>query len=80
MGGRFTKMFEPRPRIMRDKCVGCGRCFHSCPRHTIRMVVGNKRRIAKIDPKNCIRCWCCQELCPIGAVGVKQNALIRLIH
>ena len=79
MGGRFTKLFEPRPRIMQKKCVGCGKCFESCPRHTIRMVVGKKKK-ARINPEKCIRCWCCQELCPIGAVGVKQNFLIRLIH
>lgn len=80
MGGRFTKLFEPRPRITNAKCVGCGKCFESCPRHTIRMVVGGKKKKARIDPERCIRCWCCQELCPIGAVGVRQNLLIRLIH
>ena len=80
MGGRFTKLFEPRPRILTKKCVGCGKCFKSCPRHTIRMIVGGKKKTARIDPEKCIRCWCCQELCPIGAVGVRQNFLIKLIH
>ena len=80
MGGRFAKLFEPRPKILRKSCVGCGKCVRSCPRHTIRLIVGKKGKKADIDPEKCIRCYCCQELCPIGAVGVKQNFLIKLIH
>ena len=80
MGGRFSKLFRPRPRIMKDNCVGCGRCAESCPRHTIEMTGEGKKRRAKIHPDKCIRCWCCQELCPIGAVGVKQNFIIKLLH
>ncbi len=80
MRGRFSKMFEPRPEVMKDKCVGCGKCADSCPRKTIEMVTKGKKRRAKIHPDKCIRCWCCQELCPIGAVGVRQNLLIKLIH
>ncbi len=80
MGGRFSEHFRPRPRIMKDKCAGCGRCAESCPRHTIEMVTKGRRKLARIHPEKCIRCWCCQELCPIGAVGVKQNPIIKLIH
>ena len=65
---------------MKDICAGCGRCAESCPRHTIEMVTKGKRKLARIHPEKCIRCWCCQELCPIGAVGVKQNPIIKLIH
>ena len=44
------------------------------------MVTKGRRKLARIHPEKCIRCWCCQELCPIGAVGVKQNPIIKLIH
>ncbi len=80
MGGRFARLFQPRPKIQADKCVGCGRCAESCPRHTVEMVTKGKKKRAKIHPDKCIRCWCCQELCPIGAVGVRQNFLIKLLH
>ena len=80
MGGRFSKLFEPRPEIIKKKCVGCGRCADSCPRHTIEMRTKGKKKRAKIHPDKCIRCYCCQELCPIGAVGVHQNFLIKLLH
>lgn len=80
MGGRFVKIFEPKPKILPDKCVGCGKCAASCPRKTIEIVTRHGKKRAKIHRDACIKCYCCQELCPIGAVGVKQNPLIRLIH
>ncbi len=80
MGGRFAKFFESKPKILHDKCVGCGKCEESCPRHTITIEKRGKKKLAKIHRKNCIRCYCCQELCPIGAIGTKSNFLIKLIH
>lgn len=81
MGGRFAKFFETKPEILTDKCIGCGKCVSSCPMHTITVQTGrNGKKKAVIRRKDCIRCYCCQELCPIGAVGTKQNPLIKLIH
>lgn len=80
MGGRIAKFFETKPKILADKCVGCGKCVASCPQHTISVTEKRGKKTAKIDHSKCIRCYCCQELCPIGAVGVKQNFLIKLIH
>jgi len=79
MGGRFAKFFESKPKITK-KCVGCGKCEESCPRHTITIEKRGKKKVAKIHRKNCIRCYCCQELCPIGAIGTQSNIFIKLIH
>ena len=76
--GRLMCPFEPRPVINKKKCVGCGECVRSCPVHTIKL--DKERRIAVIDPNPCIKCFCCQELCPKDAVDIKQNILIRLIR
>lgn len=78
MGGRFAHIFESRPEIDRKKCVGCGVCVRSCPKHTIS--VSEKKKIAVITRADCIKCYCCQELCPLGAVKTKQNPFIKLIH
>ena len=72
--GRMGKFFTPRPKIT-DKCRGCGECAASCPQHTIKIV--NKK--AKINAKNCIKCYCCQELCPFVAIKIKRNPIMVLI-
>ena len=35
--------------------------------------------VPKIDYGKCIRCYCCQELCPQNAVSVRTPLLRRLI-
>ena len=74
---RLLKLFEPRPEIDSGKCVACGECVRSCPKHTITL--NTKKRRAVIEHKECIKCYCCQELCPHDAVKIKQNAILRLI-
>jgi formate hydrogenlyase subunit 6/NADH:ubiquinone oxidoreductase subunit I len=32
----------------------------------------------RIDYDRCIRCFCCQELCPHGALLTRQGLLLRL--
>lgn len=36
-------------------------------------------RIAVIDRSVCIRCFCCQEFCPTGAMKVHRTAIARLL-
>ncbi|MBE6599334.1 MAG: DUF362 domain-containing protein [Ruminococcaceae bacterium] len=78
MGGRFARFLEAKPSVDPKKCVGCGVCVRSCPKHTI--TVNEKKKLAVIDRSECIKCYCCQELCPAGAVKTKQNPVIKLIH
>lgn len=80
MGGRLAKFFEVRPKINRKRCAGCGKCVANCPRQAMGLAGKAGKKHATINPKLCIRCYCCQELCPLGAVDVKQNPLIRLVH
>ena len=80
LGGRIAKLLETRPKINRKKCIGCGKCASSCPKHTIVIKKNKQKRIAKINPKNCIKCYCCQELCPIGAVDVKQSLIVKILR
>lgn len=79
-GGRFAEFFAAKPQIQRDKCVGCGVCVHSCPAKTIVIREKKGEKTAHIAGKACIRCYCCQELCPRGAVEIHENPLIGHIH
>ena len=79
-GGRFKRLFEPKPKIDKKKCIGCGECQRSCPKQTI--VMKTKKgggRVAKIEDKNCIKCYCCQELCPHGGVKIHKNLILKMV-
>ncbi len=79
-GGRIAGFFSPRPKINVNKCVGCGECLRSCPKHTIEFTEKNGRKKAKINHKECILCYCCQELCPFMAIDIKKNIIVRIAH
>ncbi len=68
---RFAdKILAPHPGIMKDVCIGCGECARSCPEHTIEI----KDKKAVINYKKCIRCYCCQEMCPARAIVIERFA------
>lgn len=67
----LKKVFTPRPVIARGKCIGCGKCAESCPRHVIRI----EQKKARIAYANCIRCFCCHEMCPVKAIEIHTFAL-----
>ena len=78
--GVWGKIFAPKPNINLDKCRGCGECAASCPQHTIEMRKNkNGKRYAHIVRKDCIRCFCCQELCPFIAIDTKKNFILSII-
>ncbi len=78
-GGKLGRFFMPKPMAITEKCRGCGECVASCPQHTIALSEKNGKKIAHIMHADCIRCYCCQELCPFEAIEVKKNFLIKLI-
>jgi len=57
------------PKLVPDRCVGCGKCAESCPEHLIEIV----DRKAVIQRKGCISCFCCQEMCPAHAIDVVKG-------
>lgn len=69
--GVFAKRFlKPVPRVIKSKCVGCGKCAESCPQHIIEII----KRKARIKNKSeCISCFCCQEMCPAHSITVKRR-------
>ena len=73
--GKMGKIMAPRP-VITDKCRGCGECVRSCPQKTITLKNGR----AKIDRKKCIRCFCCQELCPFVAIKTHRNPILTIVN
>lgn len=75
----LPRFLSPRPFVSRNKCIGCGICFESCPEKTIVMKSADGAKKAQIKDKGCIRCFCCQELCPAKAIMIKKHFIFRLL-
>ena len=74
LSGIAAKLLVINP-IVTEKCTGCGLCVENCPMHTINQSHGR----ALIDLGNCIRCYCCHELCPESAIELRQSRIARLL-
>lgn len=55
----------PLPRIIEEKCTGCGRCVDVCPTNALARV-GEVARLVR--PEACTYCTICQDLCPENAI------------
>ncbi len=69
-----------RPVTEKSLCKSCGDCVRYCPAHAISQT-GTEIRF---DYDRCIRCYCCIEVCPHGALHAEEpllgRVLKRLIH
>jgi uncharacterized protein (DUF362 family)/NAD-dependent dihydropyrimidine dehydrogenase PreA subunit len=77
----LKEMIAPNPTLIKDKCIGCGRCAEVCPENpvAIQMVKRGDLLNPKWNMHKCIRCFCCQELCPVGAIETKYSTLGKLL-
>ena len=75
IGKIMQKAVRPRPVFMKKKCRGCRECEKCCPAKVISM---GKDKKAQVNLDGCIRCFCCQELCPFKAVRIKKPLVNRI--
>lgn len=79
----------PKPKIKRQVCELCGICVSHCPSEVILIFDKKGKRVeldknlkkghhfAEINHRKCIRCFCCYELCPSGAVEIVDGWMLR---
>lgn len=65
-----------RPAVKNDACVFCGECQTFCPVGAIH--IEGKNLI--FDYERCIRCYCCIEVCPHGALQAAEPLPGKLVR
>jgi len=76
--GLLRKHLVQRPVVDHASCRACGECWKYCPAKAI----SDDRDNIAFDYEKCIRCYCCVEVCPQGALSAKETpagAIIRKI-
>jgi uncharacterized protein (DUF362 family)/Pyruvate/2-oxoacid:ferredoxin oxidoreductase delta subunit len=64
-----------KPIIEKEICKLCNQCVKICP--TKALIEKNKGLV--FDYGKCIRCFCCQEICPEGAITIQQGWGLKLV-
>jgi len=70
-----------KPVINKAKCTACGTCVKMCPvdPKAVDWHKGDKSKPPSYKYGRCIRCFCCQEVCPEGAISIVKPVLANVI-
>jgi uncharacterized protein (DUF362 family)/Pyruvate/2-oxoacid:ferredoxin oxidoreductase delta subunit len=71
----LRKQLTIKPFINTSTCAFCKACVLNCSAHAIEEI----GKSLKINEEKCIQCYCCRELCPKDAVGIKKSFLLKLL-
>jgi len=73
--GVIRRHFLARPAVERRLCRMCGECRKICPVQAI----GEREKRLIISYDRCIRCYCCLEICPYGAMRKEEEFPARAL-
>ena len=65
------------PKIDRDVCIGCGRCYVSCQDGGHQAITFGDDRMPQINGAKCVGCHLCRLVCPSGAIGLSKRIAKR---
>ena len=78
----LAKYVIRRPFIKKRDCKKCGICVKACPLDDKALSFKNndKTTVPVYDYLKCIRCYCCQEMCPYEVIDVKTPIIGKVIY
>lgn len=65
------------PKFLREKCIGCGRCYISCMDGGHQAIMFDERRKPRLDAGKCVGCHLCLLVCPKEAIISSEVARKR---
>jgi ferredoxin len=71
----LRNQFVRSPEFDREKCTGCRTCVDACP---VKCIGGEGKELS-VNYSTCIRCYCCQEVCPEEAIYLKTKPLRKAL-
>lgn len=74
--GYMRRHLVQRPVRDRQLCTLCAECKKYCPANAISL----KNKKISFDYDKCIRCYCCIEICPQGALYAKETNTGRVLR
>jgi uncharacterized Fe-S center protein len=80
-GPKCLHGFIRRQLLRRPVCDGaicrmCGECWTICPAAAIEP----EEKPLRFDYDRCIRCFCCIEVCPYGALRTSETLAGRIVR
>lgn len=72
--GFMRRHLIQRPECDDSLCKLCGECWNYCP----ACAIGNENKRIHFDYEKCIRCYCCIEVCPHGALSARETLTGKL--
>jgi len=81
----MKRFANQKPVVSKRRCKGCDKCLKHCPANAViskqrKNPRKSSRTYVEFDLKKCIRCMCCQELCPFHLVKVKRTLLTKMMY
>jgi len=74
--GVMRRNIIQKPVVDNKVCKLCGECWRYCP---VKAITHHIKGI-RFNYDTCIRCYCCLEICPHGAIRMKEPLLGKLVR
>jgi len=68
--------FTSKPAVIEQMCNNCDQCTKICPTEALV----RKGKDLVFNYKQCIRCFCCLEVCPEGAISIEPGWALKLAN